>query len=86
MSDTVRKTPPYLKALAERRARAAGEVGRLREIAATVAGQLATAESTLSEPDSALKTAQQPVSPTPAAVPNYGKTRFRRFAGSTASC
>jgi hypothetical protein len=63
MSDTVRKTPPYLKALAERRARAAGEVGRLREIAATVAGQLATAESTLSEVDAELRRIESRLDP-----------------------
>jgi hypothetical protein len=63
MSDTVRKTPPYLKALAERRARAAGEVGRLREIAETVAGQLATAESTLSEVDAELRRIESRLDP-----------------------
>lgn len=54
MPDTVRKTPPYLKTLAERRARAAGEVMRLREIAGTVADQLSKAETTLAEVDAQL--------------------------------
>lgn len=51
MPDTVRKSPPHLKFLAERRASALNEVNVLREAAARTADKLAAAETTLSELD-----------------------------------
>jgi hypothetical protein len=59
----MRKTSPYLKALAERRARAAGEVMRLSEIADTAAKQLAVAEATLTEVDARLQQIESRLNP-----------------------
>jgi hypothetical protein len=47
----VKKTPPYLKQLAERRARAAGEVSRRRKIAEEAGASLAVAQGVLDEMD-----------------------------------
>ncbi len=63
MPDTVRKTPHYLKALAERRARAAGEVDRLRAIAEAAAKQLAAAEANLADVDAQLQRLESRLDP-----------------------
>jgi hypothetical protein len=82
MTDTVRKTPPYLKALAERRARAAGEVDRLQESAETVAKQLATAEATLSEVDAELQRIESRLNPLDI-VPIRGRKGSHRLPRGT---
>ena len=63
MPNTVRKSPPHLRTLAERRARAAGEVCRLREVVETAAQQLSAAETTLSEVDALLQRIERRLNP-----------------------
>jgi hypothetical protein len=82
MPDTVRKTPPFLKALAERRARAAGEGNRLQEITETVAKQLATAVATLSELDAKLRRVESRLNPSDIA-PIRGRKGSHRLPRGT---
>ena len=63
MPDTVRKSPPHLRTLAERRARAAGEVCRLQKVVATAAKQLSAAETTVSEVDALLQRIEKQLDP-----------------------
>jgi predicted DNA binding CopG/RHH family protein len=63
MPDTVRKSPPHLRTLAERRARAAGEVCRLQKVVETAAKQLSAAETTLSEFDALLQRIERRLNP-----------------------
>ena len=63
MPDIVRKSPPHLKFLAERRARALNEVNVLREAAVRTADKLAAAETTLSELDAQIGRIESRIDP-----------------------
>jgi hypothetical protein len=63
MPNTVRKSPPHLRTLAERRARAAGEVCRLQKVVETAAKHLSAAETTLSEIDALLQRIERRLDP-----------------------
>jgi hypothetical protein len=76
-SRVVRKTPPSLKALAESRARVAGEVRRGEQVVERAVGQLETARASLAKIDDEIRMAERRLNPDDI-EPNSGRRLYRR--------
>ena len=68
----VKKTPPYLKALAEARARAAGKVKRSQRVVERAAALVETARGTLASIDDEIRRVEIRLDPNDIA-PNNGR-------------
>jgi hypothetical protein len=79
----VRKTPPYLKALAENRARAAGEVRRSEQVVERAVGRLEIARAYLAKIDGEIRMAERRLNPDDI-KPNSGRRLYRRGELKTA--
>jgi hypothetical protein len=73
----VKRTPPYLKALAEGRARAAGEVNRSQLVVERATGLLETAQASLAKIDDEIRRVESRLNPDDI-EPNRGRRRYRR--------
>ena len=72
----VKKTPPFLKALAEARARAAGKVKRSRRAVDHAAGLLETARVSLARIDDEIRSVESRLDPNDI-EPNSGRELYR---------
>ncbi len=76
MTVDMRKVPSYLKGLAETRARAAGDVSRLKALHDEVGGRLAKAQAELESCDVLIRKFDERLNPTLIGAVRPRKTRF----------